>query len=394
MKRRAALPIIALLLLAPLATIAQKGNKSISKLRKGLEDVRQSKRATQRKLGQTKESIKDTKVQIGALENRLQTVSSDLDRVGDQLDKEKAEQVRLASEYQKANETVKAKKALVGKRIRSIYMEGKPNVLEFVFGSRSSADLSTREFIATRVQRADRQLFNDFKSARDAALTKKHEQDAVVQRVSNLQRQQEAKQQELNIAQQEKGRYLTQLESKKEGLQNMLDDLEADAASIAGEIRAAEARAREAERRRAAEAKKSGKKYTPPPKHSGGLVRPTGGPITSGFGNRYHPILHYSRLHAGVDFGGGYGAAVYSAGGGTVISAGTRGGYGNCIIIDHGNGTSTVYGHLSRIMVSEGQSVTSHQRIGSIGASGLATGPHLHFEVRINGKPVNPMNYL
>ena len=153
------------------------------------------------------------------------------------------------------------------------------------------------------------------------------------------------------------------------------------------------ARARAAEKRKATEAKKKGETYTPP-KFSGGFVRPTGGPTTSGFGSRYHPILHYTRMHSGLDFGGGYGAPVYAAASGVVIGASTRGGYGNCIIIDHGNGRSTVYGHLSRIMVSEGQTVTSHQRIGSIGASGLATGPHLHFEIRINGKAVNPARYL
>lgn len=99
-------------------------------------------------------------------------------------------------------------------------------------------------------------------------------------------------------------------------------------------------------------------------------------------------------MHSGIDFGGGYGAAVHAAGGGTVISAGSKGSYGSTVVIDHGGGLSTVYGHLSRISVSDGQTVSSGQRVGSIGSSGLSTGPHLHFEVRINGRAVDPMRFL
>ena len=174
-----------------------------------------------------------------------------------------------------------------------------------------------------------------------------------------------------------------------------LSDLETLANYIAAEIRVATARARAAEAAKARVAKSKGEKYTPPPpKHTGGFSRPTGGSMTSRFGMRYHPILHYTRMHSGIDFGGGYGAAVYAAGGGTVISAGSKGSYGSTVVIDHGGGLSTVYGHLSRISVSEGQIISTHQRVGSIGSSGLSTGPHLHFEVRVNGRAVNPLNYL
>jgi murein DD-endopeptidase MepM/ murein hydrolase activator NlpD len=105
---------------------------------------------------------------------------------------------------------------------------------------------------------------------------------------------------------------------------------------------------------------------------------------------RFHPILKYNRMHNGIDFGGGYGAPVYATGNGVVISTSRLGGYGNAVIIEHGGGLSSVYGHLSRIMVSSGASVKRGQRIGSIGSSGLSTGPHLHFEIRQNGRPVNP----
>jgi murein DD-endopeptidase MepM/ murein hydrolase activator NlpD len=130
--------------------------------------------------------------------------------------------------------------------------------------------------------------------------------------------------------------------------------------------------------------------YRALPRWSGGLGRPAMGPITSRFGYRMHPVLGYRRLHAGVDIGARTGAPVAAAADGEVFFASWRGGYGRCIILLHGGGMSTLYGHLSRISVSAGQRVRRGQRIGAVGSTGLASGPHLHFEVRRNGVPVAP----
>ena len=119
-----------------------------------------------------------------------------------------------------------------------------------------------------------------------------------------------------------------------------------------------------------------------------------GAPITSGFGPRFHPIFHTVRMHTGIDFGAGYGTPIRAAADGTVVRAGWLGGYGNATVIDHGKGLATLYGHQSKILVSEGQEVKRGQVIGQVGATGFATGPHLHFEVRIDGTPVDPRPYL
>jgi murein DD-endopeptidase MepM/ murein hydrolase activator NlpD len=105
---------------------------------------------------------------------------------------------------------------------------------------------------------------------------------------------------------------------------------------------------------------------------------------------RMHPITHQWKMHTGLDIGAPMGATITAAAGGKVIYSGWEGGYGNTVIIDHGGSTSTLYGHCSQLFVSEGQDVQRGQAIAAVGATGEATGPHLHFEIRINGVPVDP----
>jgi murein DD-endopeptidase MepM/ murein hydrolase activator NlpD len=127
---------------------------------------------------------------------------------------------------------------------------------------------------------------------------------------------------------------------------------------------------------------------------NGQLMLPVVGEITSPFGWRMHPVLGYERFHAGIDFGVDYGTAIYAAERGTVIFAGWYGGYGNAVIIDHGGSITTLYAHASELYVVEGQAVQRGQAIATVGSTGLSTGPHLHFEVRRDGEPTDPIAYL
>ena len=129
-------------------------------------------------------------------------------------------------------------------------------------------------------------------------------------------------------------------------------------------------------------------------RNSGKMVLPSFGPITSHFGSRFHPVLGYSRFHAGTDFGAAHGSPIQAAETGVVIFAGWYGGYGNAVIMDHGGGLTTLYAHASRLDVREGDVVKKGDAIAAIGTTGLSTGPHLHFEVRRNGEPVDPLKFL
>jgi murein DD-endopeptidase MepM/ murein hydrolase activator NlpD len=125
-----------------------------------------------------------------------------------------------------------------------------------------------------------------------------------------------------------------------------------------------------------------------------GMSWPVNGPVTSGYGWREHPVLGGRRFHTGIDIGASTGTLIAAAGDGTVVYAGMKAGYGNTVIIDHGGGIATLYAHQSKIAVDSGVPVTRGQRVGAVGCTGYCTGPHLHFEVRVNGDPVDPMGWL
>ena len=119
-----------------------------------------------------------------------------------------------------------------------------------------------------------------------------------------------------------------------------------------------------------------------------------GSPMTSGFGWRIHPLTKKRKFHSGIDFSAPQGTPIYTFKAGKVEFAGIRGGYGKAVIINHGEGFSTLYGHASKLSVRKGEQVVAGQMIGDVGSTGFSTGPHLHFEVRVNNKPVNPRPYL
>ena len=171
------------------------------------------------------------------------------------------------------------------------------------------------------------------------------------------------------------------------GLEALLADIDREIEEWAGHVDALEAESKRLEleilRRQVREGRRPGK-----------LAWPVGGQVTSPFGWRVHPIFGDRRLHTGIDLGSVVGAPIHAAGNGEVILAGSWGGYGRTVVIDHGGGLSSLYAHQSSIIVSEGEQVLAGEVIGYIGCTGFCTGPHLHFEVREVGAPVNPMHYL
>jgi murein DD-endopeptidase MepM/ murein hydrolase activator NlpD len=184
-----------------------------------------------------------------------------------------------------------------------------------------------------------------------------------------------ARQSSLAAAKEDKSALLTHVEGFRHEAEEDLDSMLAASASLAAQIRASQP---------PAPTSGGGGDSTP---SASGFIWPVNGTVTSGFGMRW------GRMHEGIDIAAPTGTAIHAAAAGTVIYAGVMSGYGNIVVIDHGGGIATAYGHMSAIWVGGGQ-VSQGQGIGAVGCTGHCTGPHVHFEVRVNGSPVDPMGYL
>ncbi|MCC6687118.1 MAG: peptidoglycan DD-metalloendopeptidase family protein [Fimbriimonadaceae bacterium] len=355
---------------------AQKSKHSTKQLSSKLRNLNQKKAAIQKEISKTRRESKEVAGDIQWVDREMDRFANSIEQTQQELDQSRRAQTVLVKELGKAKLELGKKQDQLGGRLRSIYMQNSKSPVTAILSSRSLGDLASRKAVLERVAAQDRELFEEVKVKLAEVAVKKAKQDAVVKKIATLVERQRDYKAELYGAKVRKRGYLSQLYSKAESLNEQYDALDRESDSIAAQIQAYQAR------------------YSSAPVFRGGFIRPVAGRITSGFGNRFHPILKRSRLHAGVDFGAGTGTRIVAAGSGTVISAGYRGGYGNAVVIDHGGGVSTLYGHCSRIYVSAGQRVTRGQQIAAVGSTGLATGPHLHFEVRVNGRPVNPMSRL
>ena len=270
------------------------------------------------------------------------------------------------------------------------YMSGGPAQPTIAFNARAVADIS--------VGVAYLEVLTAFSSgAADRYAALADEETAVVADIEHVEAQIEAELAELEALIARRGAAEQALLERRAELEQvlaeqelLLERLEDEIEHFEGEL-AALAREESSIRAEIAAAAVPEKTTTV---SSSGFVRPVPGAVSSGFGMRIHPITGQNRMHNGVDMNASQGDPIRAARDGTVILAGVKGGYGNTIMIDHGGGMVTLYGHQSRLGASVGDRVSAGEVIGYIGSTGQSTAPHLHFEVRINGNPVDPARYL
>ena len=291
-------------------------------------------------------------------------------------------------------------------RVRAMEENGNYGFLALVLNAGSLGELLTAMDDIGEIMESDRRLEDEYIAAREHTEEVKAEYEAYKAEL-------EAKQATLRAEQVELQR---QIDEATDLINQLLEDIEGNAEELA-KLQAAQdeaqkeidqkvaelelQRAEEEERRRqeaAANNPSSGGGGS-----SGGSVTGTGSftwpcpsctYITSRVGYRWHPVSGQWKYHSGLDIGAAYGASIVAADGGTVTIAGVNGGYGNCVMIDHGNGYYTLYGHMSSIAVSVGQSVSKGATIGYVGSTGVSTGPHLHFEIRQGTTILDPENWF
>jgi murein DD-endopeptidase MepM/ murein hydrolase activator NlpD len=361
-----------------------------------LADLQGSLDATRKSEAVIRDRIAALDNRIGGIESQVGTVSLQLAALQRDL---MYRRQRLADlnrlfrlETQRLDELKKQYSRAVNRlnnRLVAIYESDQPSTLDFVLGSTSIDDaLDMVDFvnligaedkkIAAEVKHSKLDMQSQRAQTKRVSLKVRGDERALAARAAQEQEARDALVGARNDLAQTKGEQatnLSKLSAQDQGLADEIAQEQASSAALAASIRAAQARAQASQ----------GPAATP---SSAGLIWPVSGPITSPFGPRW------GSFHQGIDIGVPMGTPIAAAAAGTVIYCGWESGYGNLVVIDHGGTLATAYGHQSSIAVSCGQHVEQGQTIGYVGCTGHCFGPHLHFEVRINGSPVDPLGYL
>ena len=393
------------------ALAAPAGAQSAEKRRLG--DVRARIEQVRAELAEQRERAESQEAALAEAERQLITVMDALAAAEAAVERQR-QAVEAARQKLAQLEAEQARQLeIMGARAAELYKRGTGAPMESLLASDSPADALDRAAFIDVVTRADRRAIERVTSSRiatDAQREALEKEERELAAVAEEKRQIAAEVEELRN---DRRLALAETSERIQALKGEEEHLAEESAQLAAVIRRHErqaqlaaSRARQAAAAQASAAQAAAAPATggssggggaavttfaaapAPAVGGGGWVRPCSGPITSGFGPRW------GRLHAGIDFGAPMGSPIWAARDGVVSFAGTMNGYGNIVLIDHGGGITTAYAHLSRIMVSPGQSVRAGQQIGAVGSTGNSTGPHLHFEVRINGTPTNPAAYL
>lgn len=328
---------------------------------------------------------------IGQIKKEVNSVASQLDEIETDLEQNRSQlrsvESRLMAKQQEVDENKKLiehtekkineRSQVLNKRIRDIYMNGQVSYVDVLFGAKDFGDFVNRYELLKRVLKNDTELIAKTKAERELVVAKKADLERDLATIQVLRQQAVEKRNVVASRYQAKREVLNGLEAEQNAAQRSYDELQQASNRIEQMIRA----------RKGGSAPTGGKA-------TGSYIWPTAGPVTSAFGWRTHPIFGNKRLHAGIDIGNDHGEPIVAADGGVVITAGWISGYGYTVIIEHNGTYSTLYGHASELLVSEGQVVRQGQLIARVGETGYTTGPCLHFEVRVNGSPTQPLDYL
>ncbi len=346
-----------------------------SKLNDQLQQNAKNQNTLNNEMKKLETQTKNINAELLKLDKAIETAENELEALQkDIVDSEK--QITLTTtELVEAEENIDGKKDLLGSRINVMYKNGNIGYLEVLLSSKSFPELLSNLDMVKKVVDHDVELLKFLQQQRDEIENKKIQLENQKKQLLNLKSNVETKQQSLQVTRGQQTRLKTELQQDHKALASQLDQLEKEANELESEIRRMQSNGA----------------------YVGGVLQwPVKGytRISSPYGNRIHPILKTQRFHSGIDIPAPSGVKVAAAGPGKVVHSGTLGSYGKVIILDHGGGIMTLYAHNSKLVVSVGDSVIKDDKIAEIGSTGLSTGPHLHFEVRKDGKYVDPIPYV
>ncbi len=373
---------------------------SIADLKKQQQEIKTNTAEAKKKLDSMGQQKSELQQQMDEIDNQLSQVTNELDTVQNELENTQTQLVNTEKELEAAEEDREEQYELLRERLRFMYVNGRIGYVNVLFKTDSFPDFFNRLEYINRIYKYDQGLLNQLKETEQVIADKYNEIDERKKELGVLMNSQKSKQRALEEALGQKKQVIQSLNADEQKYLQQIKELEASGSKVENLIKEKQAEAARAAAAAAAAARQKNAASSGTPSkgtYTGGKLNwPVQGRtgVSSGYGSRKSPISGRSEFHSGIDIPAPTGTNILSAEKGTVIFAGNMNGYGNTVIVDHGNGLSTLYAHNSKLTVSKGQSVDRASVIAKAGSTGYSTGPHLHFEVRVNGAHTNPNNYV
>ncbi|MGI5985193.1 MAG: murein hydrolase activator EnvC family protein [Oscillospiraceae bacterium] len=347
------------------------------------------------KISDLQEQQESAMEQKTALDEQNELARQEIELINEQIDLYNKLIEEKSNELEQAKADEAKQKEALRVRMRAMEETGSLTYFSILFESNSFSDLLARLDFISSIMKYDKDLEEAYIAAREHVEEVKAEYEAVLAEHEVTKVELEQKKAELELQIQAAETLIISLEEDIEQYKKVFEDNEAAEATLSVQINEMVA-ALERQQREAAEAAKNNGTIIPNfVTGTGSLKWPLPGiyPKDNTYGMRFHPILKEMRFHAGTDIGANSGTPILAADSGTVAVATYGGGYGNYVVISHGSGISTLYAHMSSMAVSAGSTVSKGDVIGYVGSTGLSTGAHLHFEVRVGGQTTDPMGY-
>ena len=335
--------------------------------------------------------------QKAAMDEKNELARQEIELINEQIDVYTDLIEQKARELEKAEAAEQAQYDLYCKRVRAMEEEGSYTYLDILFQCRSLSDVLSAIDMIGEIMDADKRLFEEYKTARENTEKVKAEYEGTLQQLGEKQETLEAEKAELEAQIAAAVEVINQLENDIEAAKAEYAKAAAAEAAAQASINAIIAQMQAEEEAARQEAAENNQQYTGTGSTATGTYIwpcPSSTYVTSAFGMREHPLFGDERPHSGIDIAGSAGSEVMAADSGTVAGATYSSSYGNYVTIYHSNGDYTLYAHMSSLAVTAGQNVTQGDVIGYVGSTGWATGPHLHFEIRVNGSTVDPLSYF
>ena len=366
-------------MLAVLMSLSVAGTALADDLESQLQDLQEKAAQQQAITDEAQTRVDNLSEKLRVLQEEVDIATAEYKDVKGRLDKVQADIIDNTELLEKTEKELNAKNKILAKRVKDIYINGQISYVDVLFGAKDFSDFLTRMDILKRIIKHDYDLIMKVKADRDIVVNTRAKLEQDKADVELLVADAAIKQQNMLDKKQAQQVLLNKAEYDREVSQQAYEEIMAASEEITRMIQRSQMIS-------------SG--FAGGGSGSGAMIWPLSGPITSEFGWRTHPIFGTQRYHSGLDIGGDYGLPIAAAASGVVIHAGWISGYGNTVIIDHGGGITTLYGHNESLLVGVGESVAQGQTIAMCGSTGNSTGPHCHFEVRENGEPVSPYSYL